>query len=279
MKKLLVPTDFSTPSQQALNYTVNIALKTNAEIKLLHVGERDGFLDGLSGDLEDLINLNNKEKHIQFDRAINNIAEAFNGFNWQDIPIECQHVKGDIVKEVTNACYIQGIDLLVTAMKGTSGWGDVFLGSTAERIIKKVNCPVLALPEKCNWKQIQKITFATDLTPFGLKAITQMHNFAQMFDAQFNFIHIKLEEKRSYLKQVEKFRLMADEAIGHDKYEIIEIEANDVIEGLNHYASTNPIDILAMLRHKRSNLNKLFTISYAETMTAHAEIPVLMFSE
>ena len=42
MKKLLVPTDFSKPAQNAVKTAASIAKKTNAEIILLHVIEQPG---------------------------------------------------------------------------------------------------------------------------------------------------------------------------------------------------------------------------------------------
>lgn len=278
MKKILVPTDFSKPAQKALSYAVNIALKANAEIKLLHVASNDSFLDGIAGDLEDLVNLQTIEKDKQFRKTIDTLANVYEGTNWKDIPIECQQAKGEIVKEIVAACEKQTIDLLITAAKGESNWEKVIFGSVTKRIIKKVSCPTLILPNQTTYKNIRKIAFATDLSLIGLKAIIQTHNFAQIFDAHFNFVHIKLEEKRSYQTKLNNFRLMANEAIGHENYEIVEIEADGIIEGLNRYASENPIDILAMLRHRHSMLNKLFTISYVEEMTRSA-IPILIFSE
>lgn len=273
MKKLLVPTDFSEPAHWALSYAVNIALKTNAEIKLLNVSEKDNFTEGILGDLE---NVSISEK---FKDALQKLAAETENTAWQNIPIQCIVSKGDIVNEVAKVCKNEEIDLLITAAQGKSGWEAKIFGSIAERIIKKVDCPVLTLPKQSIFKPIKKVTFATDFSPLGQKAIEQIHNFAQMFEAHFNFVHIILEEKRSYTNDLRKFRLLADEAIGHDFYDIIEIQANGVIDGLNRYAAEHPIDILAMFRHKRSKLNKLFTISYAETMTTHAGIPILMFSE
>ena len=47
MKKILVPTDFSECSKNALDAAMNIAIKTNAEIELVHVYDRPviGFVD------------------------------------------------------------------------------------------------------------------------------------------------------------------------------------------------------------------------------------------
>ncbi len=277
MKKLLVPTDFSEPAQRAFSYAIQIALKTNAEINLLNVKPKDAMLDGISGDLEILAN--NKLTNNKFRNAIENATNSLQNNLWKNIPIHCISSKGDTINEVVNTCTKYQIDLLITANKGNSGWGEKLFGSIAERIIKKVSCPVLAIPKNCFYKDIQQITFATDFSALSQQAIAQIHNFAQMFEAKFNFVHIILEETKSYSKKLANFRLVADEAIGHEQYDIFEIEANGVIEGLNKFIAKNPTDILAMFRHKRSTLNKLFTISYAETMTAYAEIPVLMFSD
>ena len=39
ISKIVVPTDFSAPAEQALNYAIELAKKTKASITLLHINQ------------------------------------------------------------------------------------------------------------------------------------------------------------------------------------------------------------------------------------------------
>ena len=63
--------------------------------------------------------------------------------NW---PWEYTHRKGEVVTEILAAADQLDADLLVMATKGHQGFLDVLRGSTTEQVLRRVSCPVLAVP-------------------------------------------------------------------------------------------------------------------------------------
>ena len=51
MKSILVPTDFSTEANNALDFAIQLAKKTDAQIKLLHVIELPSGSFRVTGDI------------------------------------------------------------------------------------------------------------------------------------------------------------------------------------------------------------------------------------
>lgn len=141
IKKILVATDFSEPSGVALAYGRDLARHYGAQLCVLHIvddvlmryGPEAAFSAAeIQKDLEAQAR-RELDKHIRtFDRetlhavgaveVASNVADAI-----------CAHAKAN------------AIDLIVT---GTHGWGAVkhfFLGSVAERVVRRAPCPVLTV--------------------------------------------------------------------------------------------------------------------------------------
>ncbi len=54
--------------------------------------------------------------------------------------------QGEVVTEILTVARAQAVDLLVMATQGHDGWLDVLRGSTTERVLRRIHCPLLAIP-------------------------------------------------------------------------------------------------------------------------------------
>jgi universal stress protein A len=54
-------------------------------------------------------------------------------------------VAGDAATEIARAAADRGADLIVIATHGRTGLKHLLMGSTAERVIRHVHCPVLVV--------------------------------------------------------------------------------------------------------------------------------------
>lgn len=141
-KRILVPMDFSAPSDAALEHARSVAIRFGASLHLLHVaddpyralysaevfvpeieGLRDEILKDAAGRLTDRLRPSDlTELHAT--------AEAIIG-----IP------SGSIVE------YAEGhdIDLIVMGTHGRGGMSHLLMGSVAERVVRTATCPVLTV--------------------------------------------------------------------------------------------------------------------------------------
>ena len=144
LKKILVPIDFSAPSQQALRYALRFAKQFRAEVTLLHVVEKtgigSGFADVPSGlDYSDE-QLAIAEKNL---RALSASSQAAGS------PTIGSTVRSGLpAHEIVETAKEVDTDLIVIATHGYTGWKHVLLGSTAERVVRTAPCPVFVVREK-----------------------------------------------------------------------------------------------------------------------------------
>jgi nucleotide-binding universal stress UspA family protein len=141
LRRILVPTDFSTFSRCALDYGCAFAERFGAELHLLHVVD-DYFLLAPEANLalpdrdqyrKDLVDA--AERELQKHPA----PGACTGAVLRKI------VVGTAFLEIIRYAREETIDLIVIGSHGRSGLSHVLLGSVAERVVRKADCPVLTV--------------------------------------------------------------------------------------------------------------------------------------
>lgn len=142
LKSILVPIDFSPPSMKALDYAVNLAANTRAQITLIHVLEMVAMPEFAGYPL-----VLPTDATVQTTRAeLTRVARQHGceGPLLSEIKVR----KGTPYHEITLAARSLKADLIVIATHGYTGVKRVLLGSTAERVVRHAACPVLVIPAR-----------------------------------------------------------------------------------------------------------------------------------
>jgi universal stress protein A len=142
LKRILVPVDFSGPSDRALRYAARFAQHFGGEITLLHIVQKTAvapfpevppYLDYVEEDFE------------KAERALQTLAAQ------QTLKSSAIHTvvrTGLAAHEIVEAARELDSDLIVLATHGYTGWKHLCIGSTAERVIRTAPCPVFVVREK-----------------------------------------------------------------------------------------------------------------------------------
>jgi nucleotide-binding universal stress UspA family protein len=149
LKTLLVPTDFSKGSGQALDYAQELATHFQSALVLLHVVEPippfpvDLPADSRSG-LKDL--------HLDFlTQAEESMAQLAAQVSRRiDTPVLHRTKVGRAYQEIVDAARDEKADLIVIATHGRTGLGRFLMGSTAEMVVRHASCPVFLVRVKEN---------------------------------------------------------------------------------------------------------------------------------
>ena len=143
LKRILVPTDFSEPSERAAAYAVELAKRFDAEeVHCLHVSDIPADLLATSayymtGPSEQFIDQVRNE-------SLKNL-EAFIAKNLPGVPVKKAFVEGRPFIEIDRYARDNNIDLMVIATHGRTGLTHALFGSVAEKVIRKAPCPVLVV--------------------------------------------------------------------------------------------------------------------------------------
>jgi nucleotide-binding universal stress UspA family protein len=142
LKKILVPIDFSLPSQQALDHARSLARSFGGEIILLHVVQRFGFAP--FPEVAPQLDYTKEEFH----EAENTLKTLAHEIGDKIAKVETLVRSGLAAHEIVEAATELDADLIVIATHGYTGWKHFCIGSTTERVVRTAPCPVFVVREK-----------------------------------------------------------------------------------------------------------------------------------
>ena len=137
VKSILVPTDFSERSFDALAYAENIAEMTGAKLTLINVVQPLALPVPVT-----ILSIENDRIFKATRKKLNDLSVEHGISGMLDRIVVSQGVAWD---EIVRTAKSLKCDLIVIATHGHTGVARAFLGSTAERVIRHAHCPVLVV--------------------------------------------------------------------------------------------------------------------------------------
>lgn len=136
-KTILYPTDFSKPSDAGLQVATALARDTGAKLLIVHVEEPPAAYGGgemyyglPEPDMESLR------------RMLSEVVPS-------DTQVSYEHrlVTGDPATEIVRLAKEEDVDLIVMGTHGRTGLRRMLMGSVAEAVVRRAECPVFTLKE------------------------------------------------------------------------------------------------------------------------------------
>lgn len=144
IKRILVPTDFSEFSLAGMDYVISLSVLYDAQIFLLNVIDHEPTLTFHTVDLhsETLLRDNTRKAEAYLSTIIKQ--------KFQDMKNILPMVRhGDPARVIVKVAREEGVDLIIMATHGRTGFAHVLLGSVAEKVVRHSSIPVLTVkPEE-----------------------------------------------------------------------------------------------------------------------------------
>ena len=274
MKTILVPTDFSSVSKNAINYAVELAKLTKSKIILFHVY----YVPVVTTDVMVIPPMKELEEGNM--SVLKKIEKGIHKKFGKKIEIECKCKYGFPVDEINDFVNKNKVDLIVIGMHGASKIVEKLIGSTTTALIRKAKCPVLAIERHVRFKLIKKIAFACDYHSIpNTSILVPLKELTRIFKSHVNIINITPEgEKMPPVKKAIKgIRLEhALEDINHTYYFA---ENNDVLNGLNGFVKEKKMDMVVTIPRRHSLLKSIFNEPETKRIAFHTKVPLLALHE
>lgn len=274
MKRILVPTDFSTYAEKALHYAISIAQKTGAEILLLHVCE---LIHSPFADQALMINQYNDLKTSELTSRLDKLKT---GLKDSGITIITKLYEGDVTDSILWVAEHENVDLIVMGTLGATGLKTVFFGTKTASVISKTTLPVVTVPHNYTWKDPEKILIVSNDPQEDLSLFDPVFQLADSFNAAIK-VAVFSEEKAHADELVEHSRAISSiyERLKKKHPErnmaLLHFSGKDFYQALQQCIEAEKIDLLVMITHKRSGLQQLFKFSMTRQMAYHTTIPML----
>ena len=141
VNKILVATDLSDLSMQAVDAGATMAERFGAELHLIYVLE-DPFppygIEYMPNQLDEI-----RETHNE--RAAERLGEAADDLKKRGIKVSYKVVNGIPHSEIVELAENEKFDMICLATHGRGFVSRAILGSTTERVLRQAPCPVLAV--------------------------------------------------------------------------------------------------------------------------------------
>lgn len=136
-KKILIATDGSKRTQNAVDMGLKMAREQHSKVYAVYVVDTVTFTSiPMDVTWENMYQLLKDEG----EEAVKVIKDNAAGTD-----VETHVLEGNPAVEITKFANDNGVDLIVMGTLGKSGIDRILLGSTAEKVIRIANCPVLVI--------------------------------------------------------------------------------------------------------------------------------------
>jgi nucleotide-binding universal stress UspA family protein len=144
LKRILVPTDFSEPAQEAFRTAVELAQHFSAHLLLVHivppvpvpyqplVSPSPAF--DITSYLQELVKISQDTLQTYANEHVP-----------QGVPATISVAAGDPAYEILRLAKELKSDLIVIATHGHGGWRHFLFGSVAEKVVRQAESPVLVV--------------------------------------------------------------------------------------------------------------------------------------
>ena len=138
VKKILYPTDFSPLSAAALNYASRLAAESGATLYIVHVDEQFQ----LNAAIGEPAYLYASQRDVDVKNKLGKIVPTISGVKYEHHCLD-----GAPIEELLQFAKREDVDLIVLGSHGRTGLSRLLMGSIAEAITRRAECPVLVVKQ------------------------------------------------------------------------------------------------------------------------------------
>lgn len=276
MKKILFPTDFSEPSLKAFAFALDYAKKMNHIIVVFHAYNTSAQPNQQLKAIYDAINIENyKEENKPFPP----IEALISDKDFTNIKYVVR--KGSFIEALKQ--YVDDkedkIELVIMGSHDRSVFMELFIEAQTLKVIKEINKPVVAVPEKVNFDgNLDNILFLVDYKDSEKQPLIELIEKAKAFDAKLHVLHFDLSHTESITPIMEEFKESLK--VNHfDNVEFVSIDSIDIKKSLNAYCQNNHIDMVCLMNHDKNFYQRFLMQSIAEDLIKNINTPVMAIYE
>ncbi len=267
MRTIIVPTDFSETSENALNYAIEFAKLMGATITLIHVCQpptSENYLSEAELQSKKLKVINLLENHIKT--------------NEPNVKFEICAQPENVVYKMTETVKEKNADLIVFGIPAGI-YDESVVGNNTSGAISTLSVPVLMIPSNAVFKIPSKIVFAADYLELeNDRPLTVLLNFIFFFSSKLFIVNVKAEDQKTASKSVAvllNVRKMLKK-VSHSVHYVIN---KNVVDGINSFVQESDADIVAIIPHRHNLFYRLFKFSTAKKMAYNSSVPLLALPE
>lgn len=270
---ILLPTDFSGNSRNAINYALNLFKNQECTFYFLHAFPRTIYSyekqveTGMFGG--SLVKEETQKKTTLLSKFIASFKEHFNTENQKVYSIVTRDFITDAIKDTIKD---KKIDVIVVGAKGETSSNNVVFGSVTSYVLTKLKTPTLTIPSNYKFAAVKKILFPSDyLAKHTIKVLQPLVKISSIEKSEVSLIHCTTKGLNE--KQEENKKNLNELLNGINLSEKI-VENDDFIAAVEEKMEN--FDMLFMVNNKKSFFENLFFTPTVSKVVVSLKKPFLV---
>lgn len=274
MKHLLLLTDFSKNSKNAIHYTLQLFRDELCTFYVLYVKSSTTYIsdDLVSAGNQSLYHTLIKKEKSQLTKLVSTLKVDFHNDKHSFQTIIDYDVFTDSIKQVVHS---KKIDLIVMGTNGVTGVEELIFGSNAINVIRHVNCTTLIIPEGYKYKQPKEFLMPLDaFDSLHGKSFMELAKFTKKYKILLHVLRINAFGKSAEVEWSDSDDISEALKGRSFKYHVVnDIPMHFVVDS---YLQTNPVDMMALIVQKESLFERLFLGSSTTKISNGLNAPLLI---
>ncbi len=275
MKNILIPTDFSENSWNAIEYALHFFSNSSCNFYFLHVNtikDVAGFeipQKASNGIIPGVLIKSSKKLLQETIKRINqsNLSGKHRFFTLTDNT----YIINSIRKHVAE----KHIDLIVMGTKGASDLEKLAIGSNTGDVITKVKCTTLIVPENAKFKVPKEIVFPTDFSIFyPTETLQPISDIIETHKSSVRVLHVNKGTELSDDQQKNKEYL--DDYFSNYNHSFHFLTNKYIEDAVQKFVDSQGINLIAMLAKNLNYFQKILFHPTVKELSYYKNIPFLV---
>jgi nucleotide-binding universal stress UspA family protein len=280
MKNILLPTDFSDNSWNAIEYALNFYKDSNCNFYVLHVNRFKNLVtDDYSYDHAQNVLIDTKvEQAKKLLKELLKKIEVKLGKN-KNHKFYTLTDSNFFIESIRKNIEEKKVDVIVMGTKGASGLSKFIIGSNAGDVITKVKCTTLVVPENAKFNKIEEVAFPTDFSlSRDLHLLQPITEILDKNNASLRVLNIS--KKSSVLNPYQqKSKELLEDYFYNYKHSFHFLTNKKVEDAVQCFVKSRDIDMIAMVAKNLNYFQQILFHNKVEEISYHTDIPFLVLHE
>ena len=280
MKKILIPTDFTSAAYNSTSYGLDFAKQIHAEKVILFNAFQapvnvspDPMVPSIeSFDFEALKKASQESLQV----FKQNVIQQNPGKAQVEMLSECCTLTTDIdtiAKE-------NEVGLIIMGITGKGSMSEVFVGSNTIQVSKNTKTPVLIVPPESKFKPIKQILWVSDYK--DVENSTPFEEISTLLDATgatLIVLHVDEEYKDLEGDIYAKEKAAIAAKFSNYNVEFFTASNSDFLEAVSEFGRIKQVDLVVVVPKVHFFPEKVFHQSYSKSLAFHTDLPLMMIKQ
>lgn len=280
MKNILLPTDFSENSWNAVKYALRFFRTIKCNFYLLHVNrlshlESDAQALPMDQDYIDAVYTKPAKKQLR--NVLKQISKL--SPNHENHKFFTLTDYNSFIESIRKTVDEKHIDYIVMGTKGATGLERIVLGSNTADVITKVKCNTFTIPENAEFIPPKELAFPTDFSlSHDLQILQPITEILEKFKASLRILNIK-KNKTPLTHEQNKNKELLEDYFNDQTYSFHYLSNSKIEDAIQCFVESRDIAVICMVAKNLNYFQQILFHSKVERISYHTDRPFLVLHE